>query len=259
MSGRATTVWPSTCSGDNPIFINQIYGISNVLRESGQKESVRTLFACVLAAGFALAAVPAAAQTDLDPGNLTFKDFGIQDQGASFSKVESTFGNNSANPPPAKLVGVDAAKGMARVRFDAIKYELGLPLGWQASEDWERGVATSADKKFRVIAWRVDFAYEGVRDAEHYAATKAGSITARRPGIKAQARKLKDGSFLVIYENAPAGPGDGGEKRVVFDLVMSKPGNPKEGALLTLGVPASDADRGLKLMALLKQNIRVDW
>lgn len=258
MSGRATTVWRSKFSGDNPIFINQIYGISKVLRESGQKESVRALFACALAAGLTLAVDPVVAQTELDPGNLTFKDFGIQDQGASFSKVESTFGNNSANPPPAKLLSVDTASGMARIRFEPIKFEVGLPLGWQASEDWERGISTSPDKKFRIIAWRVDFAYEGVRDAEHYAATKAGSITARRPGIKAQARKLKDGSFLVVYENAPAGPGDG-EKRVVFDLVMSKPGNPREGALLTLGVPASDSERGLKLMALLKQNLRIDW
>lgn len=202
---------------------------------------------------------PAIAQTtELDAGGLSFKDFGIQDQGASYNKVESTFGNNSANPTPAKLAGVDADKGMARVRFDTIKVELGLPLGWQAHEDWERGVGTSSDKKFRVIAWRVDFAYEGVRDAEHYAATKAGSITARRPGIKAQARKLKDGAFLVIYENVAPGPGDS-EKRVVIDLVTSKPGNPKEGVLLTLGVPASEAERGLKLMALLKQNMRIEW
>jgi len=259
MCSRAMTAWLSNYSGDNPIFINLIYGISKGLHESGQKESVRALFACVLAAGLASAPLPTRAQSDLDASNLTFKDFGVQDQGASFGKVESTFGNNAANPTPAKLLGVDPAKGMARLRFDAIKFEVGLPLGWQANEDWERGVAMSPDKKFRVIAWRVDFAYEGVRDAEHYAATKAGSITARRPGIKAQARKLKDGSFLVIYENAPPGPGDSNEKRVVFDLVMSKPGNPKEGALLTLGVPASEADRGLKLMALLKQNVRIDW
>jgi hypothetical protein len=45
----------------------------------------------------------------------------------------------------------------------------------------------------------------------------------------------------------------------VFDLVLAKPGDPKEGVLVTLGVPGSDADRGMKLMALLKQNLRVDW
>ena len=53
-------------------------------------------------------------------------------------------------------------------------------------------------------------------------------------------------------------PGDSGQ-RVVFDLLTANPRNPKEGVLLTLGVPASDAGRGLKLMALLKQNLRIDW
>jgi hypothetical protein len=205
-------------------------------------------------------AFPAVSQTsnDLDAGGLTFKDFGIQDHGASYNKVDSTFGNNAANPTPARLVGVDNDNGIARIRFDSIKVELGLPLGWQAIEDWERGVGLSADKRFRVIAWKVDFPFEGVRDAEHYAATKTGSIKARRPGIQAQARKLKDGSFLIVYENVP--PSDGGsEKRVVFDLVMSNPSNAKQGALITLGVPAKDADRGLKFMALLKQNIRIEW
>ena len=34
---------------------------------------------------------------------------------------------------------------------------------------------------------------------------------------------------------------------------------PEQGTLLTLGVPTADADRGLKLMALLKRTLRVDW
>jgi len=45
----------------------------------------------------------------------------------------------------------------------------------------------------------------------------------------------------------------------VFDLVVPQPGQPKQGALMTLGVPAADAERGLKLMALLKRSLRVDW
>ena len=45
----------------------------------------------------------------------------------------------------------------------------------------------------------------------------------------------------------------------MFDLVTQNPRDPKEGILLTLGVPASDAVRGLKLMALLKQNMRINW
>jgi len=202
--------------------------------------------------------LPAMAQTELDAGGLTFKDFGIADGGASYNRVESTFGNNAANPTPAKLLGIDNPDGLARVRFDSIRVEAALPLGWQATEDWERGVGYSADHRYRAIFWRVDFAFEGVRDAEHYAATKAGSITARRPGIKAQARKLKDGSFLIIYENVPPAQGDG-ERRTVFDLLMNKAGNGKEGVLLTLGLPATDQERGLKLLALLKSKVKVDW
>ena len=33
----------------------------------------------------------------------------------------------------------------------------------------------------------------------------------------------------------------------------------KAGVLLTLGVPASDSVRGLNLLALLKQNMQIDW
>ena len=87
-----------------------------------------------------------------------------------------------------------------------------MPLGWQATEDWERGVGYSSDKRYRLLVWRVDFAFEGVQDAEHYAATKTGTIKARRPGIQAQARKLSDGTFLIVYENAPPGQGPWGSR-----------------------------------------------
>ena len=106
----------------------------------------------------------------------------------------------------SRVVAVDSAQGFARVQFGSIKVELALPLGWQATEDWERGVAYSGDKRYRLIIWRVDFAFEGVKDAEHYAATKTGSIQARRPSIQAQARKLGDGTFLIVYENVAQGP-----------------------------------------------------
>ena len=49
------------------------------------------------------------------------------------------------------------------------------------------------------------------------------------------------------------------ESREVFDLVIQNPGNPKEGILMTLGVPASEAVRGFKLLALLKQSMRISW
>ena len=223
-----------------------------------QKESGRRSFLTGAFAGLLGLPWGAHAEGDLDPGGLTFRDFAVFDNGASFTRVESTYGPNGANPAPSKVVSVDNDNGFARIRFDSVHAEIALPLGWQATEDWERGVGYSSDHRYRVIVWRVDFAFEGVRDAEHYAATKAGAITARRPGIRAQARKLSDGSFLIAYENVPPSQGDSG-KRAVFDLVLTKPGDPKSGVLLTLGVPANEAERGLKLLALLKSKLSIQW
>lgn len=203
-----------------------------------------------------LTAIPAAA-ADLDAGGLTFRDFAINDNGASFNRGDPMIAGGP-NQVSSRVLGIDSANGLARVLFSSIRVEVALPLGWWATEDWERGVAYSADKRYRLIVWRVDFAYEGVKDAEHYAATKTGSIQARRPSVRAQARKLGDGTFLIVYENVARSQGDS-EPRVVFDLLMQRPGNPKEGVLITLGAPASDAARAIKLMALLKQTIRITW
>jgi hypothetical protein len=232
--------------------------IPKVKYQAGQKESGRRLF---MAMGVAAACVPsgAGAQTELDAGGLTFKDFGTNDNGASFYRADPSLDPTLvANAQLAKVLAIDKEAGLARVLFQQVRIEISLPLGWQANEDWERGLAFSGDKRYRALVWRVDFAFEGVRDAEHYAATKSGSIKARRPGIQAQARKLGNGTFLVAYENVPAGRGDS-EKRAVFDIVMGKPDDPKTGALLTMGVPASDAARGLSLLALLKQSLKIEW
>ena len=67
---------------------------------------------------------------------------------------------------------------------------MALPLGWQATEDWERGVGYSSDKRYRLIVWRVDFAFEGVKDAEHYAATKSR----RDPGPPARPSRPRPAS-----------------------------------------------------------------
>jgi hypothetical protein len=223
------------------------------LHKARQKESGRRPFlfgACALVA----TPVVARAQADLDAGGLTFRDFALRDNGSSFNRVDPMIGSG-AQPTQSKVVVIDKAGGLARIRFESIRAELALPLGWQAQEDWERGVAFSSDRRYRVIVWRVDFDYEGVKDAEHYAATKAGTIQARKPGVRAQARKLGDGSFLVVYQNVT---GDG-DPRSVFDLVVPRPDNLKEGLLMTLGVPSSDTERGLRLMALLKSNLRIVW
>ena len=232
---------------------------SHLKDERRQKESGRRLFlsgalAAVLGAA---GAVPVLADDGLDAGGLTFKDFGQQDNGASFNRTDPML-PGGPDPAPARIVGVDNANGLVRVFFDSVKVQISLPQGWQATEDGDRGVGISADRRTRVLVWRVDFAFEGVRDAEHYAATKTGTIKARRPGIQAQARKLSDGTFLSVYENVPPSRGDSGQ-RTVFDVVFSKPGNPKEGVLMTLGVVAADAERGLKLLALLKSKLVITW
>lgn len=224
--------------------------------EGIQNESGRRLF--LVAAGAALCvASPVRASDKLDAGGLTFRDFATFDNGASFTRSDPIIAGGPS-PPVARVVGIDSAKGFARVRFEQIRVTLAVPLGWLAMEDWERGVGYSSDKRYRLVVWRVDFDYEGVKDAEHYASTKAGSIQARRPGVKAQARKLGDGTFLVVFENAPKAQGDA-EQRVVFDVLTPQPGNSKVGVLLTLGVPASESSRGIKLLALLKENMKIDW
>ena len=202
-------------------------------------------------------AISSAQAQGLDAGGLTFKDFGKSDNGASFSRTDP-ISSGAPSQASSRLLSVNNSERTARVRFDSIKVEITLPLGWQANEDWERGVAYSSDRNYRLIVWRVDFAFEGVKDAEHYASTKTGAIKSRRPQVETQARKLPDGTFVIAYERVPPGQGDRGQ-RAVFDLVLSKPGNPKEGVLLTLGVPASEADRGLKLLALVKEKVQIDW
>jgi hypothetical protein len=194
----------------------------------------------------------------LDPGGLTFRDFGVPDNGASYTRGEQSIGGGTTQKF-TRVLGIDPATQAVRLRFDSVKVELLLPMGWQASEDGERGIAYTSDKRIRLIVWRVDFAYEGVRDAEHYAATKAGSMKARRPGVQAQARKLRDGSLVIVYENVPKGPTDNDGPRTVFDLVIPDPKNPKVGVLVTLGMPTSEAGRGLQLLALITQNMRIDW
>jgi hypothetical protein len=228
----------------------------NLLLEVRQKATGRRSLLLGTAA-LALAPVSARADGDLDAGGMTFRDFAVADRGSSFNTVDPRIGGGAV-PTQARLLSVDNDGGFARVRFEAIRVEVAMPLGWQANEDWERGVGFSGDKRFRLIVWKVDFAYEGVNDAEQYAATKIGAIKSRKPGIQAQARKLRDGSFLIVYQNVPAAQGDT-ETRVVFDLVLSRPGKPKEGVLMTLGVAASDADRGLKLLALLRSKLKIDW
>jgi len=223
-----------------------------VINEVIQKESKPRLAAitCLVLAW----AVPAIAQGGLDTGGATFKDFAVADNGASFGRGETA----ASNGPGARLLGTDNAAGKARVFFESVKVEAAIPMGWRATDDSERGAAFNADQSYRLLVWRVDFAFEGVKDAEQYAATKGGAIEARRPGVRTQARRLADGSFLIAYENVPAGRGDH-ESRMVFDIITPNPQLASAGVLLTLGVPSSQAERGLKLLALIRKEMRIIW
>ena len=84
------------------------------------------------------------AQAELSAGSMTFRDFAVLDNGSSFNKIDPMIGSG-ANPTQARILAIDNAGGYARVRFDSIRVEVGLPLGWQANEDWERGVGFSVD------------------------------------------------------------------------------------------------------------------
>jgi len=222
--------------------------------EYKQKESGRRL---LLVTALVLCwAGPAQAQSNLDAGGMTFKDFAAADNGASFSRGDSIV-PDGPGPSHAQILGIDNANGLARLRFKAVKIDAAVPLGWQAIQDQDRGIAYSADQSYRLILWRVDFASEGVDNAEQYAIAKVGTIEARRPPTKGQARKLGDGSYLMVYQNVPPSQGDR-ESRTVFDVITANPSNPKEGVLMTLGVPASQGGRGLKLLALLNKNMKTE-
>jgi hypothetical protein len=242
-------------------YFNKLEWFSRLADKAGQNESGRRLF---LAAALALALSrlqPAEAQMagGLNTGGLTFRDFAKADNGASFNRGDSMPPAGSPNPTNARIVSIDKENGLARIQFSSLKVELSLPLGWQATEDSERGVAFSADRAYRVIVWRLDFAFEGVQDAEQYTSAKIGAIQSRRRGVQAKTRKLDDSTYLVIYEGVPPNSSGDSSSRTVFDLIMTKPGEPKQGVLLTLGVPASDADRGQKLLALLKEKLSIIW
>ena len=228
--------------------------ISKIVSEYKQKESGRRL---LLVTALALCWASAAqAQSNLDAGGMTFKDFAAADNGASFSRGDSMV-PDGPGPSHAQILGIDNANGLARLRFKAVKIDAAVPLGWQAIQDQDRGVAYNADQSYRLILWRVDFPSEGVDNAEQYAIAKVGTIEARRPPTKGQARKLGDGSYLMVYENVPPSRGDR-ESRTVFDVITANPTNPKEGVLMTLGVPASQGGRGLKLLALLNRNMKIE-
>ena len=93
--------------------------------ERGQNESGRRLF--LAGAVSTLLSVYSAGEVEaedgLDPGGLTFRDFGTPDNGASFNRDDPML-PGGPNPPPARVLSIDNAGGFARVRFDMDPYSM---------------------------------------------------------------------------------------------------------------------------------------
>jgi len=206
--------------------------------------------------------MPAVAANDrLEAGSATFRDFALASTANSLvddsNPINRDWTSNTAETL-AEVVSVDAAQGLARVRFKSVECELAIPLGWHAIEDRERAAIFTPDRSARLILWRVDLAFEGAADVEKYVTAKQAALRTRIPQLAAQVRRLAEGEFLAVYTNVPARRGDS-EPRVIFDLVTPNPTNKLRALLMTLGVPASRADRYLPLLALLSRERKVSW
>jgi len=119
----------------------------------------------------------AGAQSGLDAGGLTFKDFAIADNGASFNRNESIPGSGAG---PARLIGVRQRQWQGACRFDSIRSR--FPYRWLArGSDSERGVAFQRRPKLPATGVADRLRLEGVKDPEHYGADQGRAIEARRP------------------------------------------------------------------------------
>ena len=203
----------------------------------------------------------ALANDRLDPGRATFRDFALSSDANSFidlrNVVNRDWTENSAQTL-LDVLSVDSPAGFARVRLKSVDCEMAVPLGWHGMEDHERGAIFTPDRSVRIIVWRVDLNYEGVADLEKYVIAKQGALRARSPGIEARVRRLADGEYLAMYANVPPRRNDR-EPRAIFDLLTPNRANPARAMLMTVGVPASQADRYLPLVALLSRERKVNW
>src|SRR5687768_16462256 len=111
--------------------------------KAAQKESGRRQFLTMAGISLCLAS-PARASDALDAGGLTFLDFATPDNGASFARSDPMVAGGP-NPVPSKILNIENAKGFARIRFEQSRITMAIPLGWLATEDWERGVGYSSD------------------------------------------------------------------------------------------------------------------
>lgn len=225
---------------------------------SGRRGFVRTAVGATALAAFG----PMARANDrLDPGRATFRDYALSTDANTLIDLRNVVNREWTENGTQSLldvVSVEAAAGFARVRLKSVDCEMAVPLGWHGMEDNERGALFTPDRSVRVIVWRVDLKYEGVDDLEKYVVAKQGALRARSPGIQARMRKLADGEYLSMYGNVPPRRNDR-EPRAIYDLLTPNRANPARAMLMTVGVPASQADRFLPLVALLSRERKVAW
>lgn len=221
------------------------------------------LIAVTVSVAAAMAGAGATAQKggQLDPGDSTFKNYALSETASSLHDVENAVNRQWTNATAESLTELLTAvpkEGYARIKSKAVDIELSVPLGWHAIEDNERLAIFNPDRTVRVIVWRVDLEFEGVPDLEKYLVGKTAALRVRYPKVQATSRALPNGSFLGVFNDVPPRAGDK-EPRAIFDLLTPNPQNPKRALLMTFGVPASQTDRYLPLLALLERNRKIKW
>ena len=177
-----------------------------MINEAKQKESGRRLF--LAAAGAALCLPLSARASDkLDAGGLTFRDFATLDNGASFARGDPMIAGGP-NQVSSKVVGHRQRQGL---RPRPLRADPGRRWRCRSAGRPPRtgsgASATAATSAIASSSGGSTSTSRASRTPSTMPRTKVGSIQARRPGVKAQARKLGDGTYLVVFENVTEGTG----------------------------------------------------
>ncbi len=175
---------------------------------------------------------PAQAADRLDAGGLTFRDFAITDNGASFNRgVDHSIGGGTE---PGGFTRVARRRQAAQaVRPGAVRARSRSSwrcrMGWQATEDGERGVAYSDRQALPADRLAGRFRLRG-RQGRRALRRHQGRLDQGPPARASRPRPASSATaaFLIVYENVPKGQGDS-EPRTVFDLVMPQSGQPEGG------------------------------
>ncbi len=197
----------------------------------------------------------------ISPATVTFRTFALSE--STRSLIDDTERTNreltgQTGDGLVELVTSKPAEGLARIRSRALRFEISVPLGWHVVEDSERLAMFNPSRSVRLICWRVDLAFEGVEDVDKFFVAKGAALRTRYPGIRASSETLADGDRIGLFENVPARKGDK-ETRVVVDVLTPGKSNVKVAFLMTFGAPASEAEKYLPLLGLIRQSREIKW